>query len=173
MTVPVLETERLILRGHRLDDFPTYAAMWSDPEFLRHLGPPRSEEESWGRFLRQEGMWSLVGYGLWAVEEKSSGTFIGDCGFMQNRRGLPIDCGDLPEAGWTFVSSAHGKGFGREASQAAIAWADEHLAAPSTWCLIAATNVVSQRLAARAGYQEATRITHLDREALVMTRERP
>ena len=171
--VPVLQTERLILREHRLEDFPTYAAMWSDPLFLRHLGPPRSEEESWGRFLRQEGMWSLIGYGLWAVEEKASGAYIGDCGFMQNRRGLPIDFGDRPEAGWTFVSSAHGKGYGREATMAAVAWADGYLNAPSTWCLISAENDVSQRLAARAGYREAASITHLDRPALVLTRERP
>jgi RimJ/RimL family protein N-acetyltransferase len=171
--VPVLETERLILRGHRLEDFPAYAAMWADPVFLRHLGPPRSEEEAWGRFLRQEGMWSLIGYGLWAVAEKASGAYIGDCGFMQNRRGLPIDCGDLPEAGWTFVPSAHGKGYGREATMAAVAWADRHLDASATWCLIAAGNDVSQKLAARAGYREAAWIIHLDRPALVLARKRP
>jgi len=173
MIVPVLETERLVLRGHRLEDFPTFAAMWKDPAFLRHLGPARSEEESWGRFLRHEGMWLLLGYGLWAVEEKASGAFIGDCGFMQNRRGLPIDCEGLPEVGWTFVSSAHGNGFGREASLAATAWADIHLTTPLTWCLIAASNLVSQKLAARAGYCETARITHNDRPALVLTRERP
>ena len=171
--VPVLQTERLILREHRLEDFPVYAAMWTDPQFLRHLGPPRSEEESWGRFLRQEGMWSLIGYGLWAVEEKASGAYIGDCGFMQNRRGLPIDCGDQPEAGWTFVPAAHGKGYGREATMAAVDWADRRLDAPATWCLIAASNDVSQKLAARAGYREAAHITHLDRPTLVLTRERP
>lgn len=169
----MLETERLILRGRRLADFPAYAAMWADPEFLRHLGPPRTEEESWGRFLRQEGMWSITGYGLWAVEEKASGAFIGDCGFMQNKRELCLDCADLPEAGWTFVSSAHGKGYGREASLAAIAWADRHLDAARTWCLIAVGNDVSQKLAARMGYRETARVMHQDRPALILTRERP
>ena len=173
MTVPVLETERLILRGHELGDFPAYAAMWADPVFMRHMGPPRSEEESWGRFLRNEGMWSLVGYGLWAVEEKASGVFVGGCGFMQNRRALPIDCADLPEVGWTFVTAAHGKGFGSEASRAAIAWADKRPDMPRTWCLIAESNHVSQRLAARMGYRENARVTHLDNPALVLTRERP
>lgn len=173
MTVPVLETERLVLRGHRLADFPAYAAMWADPAFMRHMGPPRSEEESWGRFLRNEGMWAMAGYALWAVEEKSNGAFVGGCGFMQNRRELAIDCADLPEVGWTFVPAVHGKGFGSEASRAAIAWADKHLDAPKTWCLIAESNQVSQKLAARMGYRESARITHLDRLALVLTRERP
>jgi RimJ/RimL family protein N-acetyltransferase len=171
--VPVLETERLVLRGHRLEDFPIYAAMWADPVFLRHLGPPRSEEEAWSRFLRQEGMWSLIEYGLWAVVEKASGAYIGDCGFMQNRRGLSIECGDLPEAGWTFVPSAQGRGYGRESTIAALAWADRQLEASATWCLIAAGNDVSQKLAMRAGYRETATITHLDRPALVLTRERP
>lgn len=173
MSVPVLETERLVLRGHRMADFPAYAAMWADPVFMRHMGPPRSEEESWGRFLRNEGMWSLVGYALWAAEEKASGAFVGNCGFMQNRRGLPIDCGDLPEVGWTFVSAAHGKGYGSEASRAAIAWADKHLDAPETWCLIAEGNEVSQKLAARMGYRQSTRVMHLDKPAIILTRERP
>ena len=173
MSVPVLETERLILRGHRLEDFPAYAAMWADPVFMRHMGPPRSEEESWGRFLRNEGMWSLLGYGLWAVEEKAGGAFVGDCGFMWNRRELPVDCGDLPEVGWTFAAAVHGKGLGSEASRAAIAWADKELGAPRTWCLIAESNHVSQRLAARMGYRESARVIHLDRPALVLTRERP
>lgn len=173
MSAPVLETERLILRGHLLEDFSAYAAMWADPLFMRHMGPPRSPEESWSRFLRNEGMWSLLGQGLWAVEEKASGAFIGDCGFMQNRRGLTIDCGDQPEAGWTFVTAAHGKGFGSEAAKAAIAWADKHLDAPRTWCLIAESNAVSQKLAARMGYRQSGHVTHLDKPALIFTRERP
>src|SRR5690348_18246564 len=118
--VPVLETARLILRGHQLEDFPTYAAMWSDPAFLRHVGPARNEQEAWVRFLYHHGMWSLMGYGLWAVEEKKGGAYIGDAGFMRTRRDLPIDCGDLPEGGWTLTPSVHGKGYGSEAAAAVV-----------------------------------------------------
>jgi RimJ/RimL family protein N-acetyltransferase len=51
--VPVVETERLILRGHTLDDFPAFAAMWADPAVTRFIGgAPLSQEESWGKFLR-------------------------------------------------------------------------------------------------------------------------
>jgi RimJ/RimL family protein N-acetyltransferase len=173
MMVPVLETERLVLREHRESDFPAYAAMWSDPEFLRHLGPQRTEEESWNRFLVREGMWSVSGFGLWAVAEKLGGAFVGNIGFMRTRRNLPIDCGDLPEAGWTFASATRGKGYAREAAAVAFAWADAHLDAPRTWCLIAEGNAASLKLAAWAGYQDAVRVTHRDEPALVLTRERP
>jgi RimJ/RimL family protein N-acetyltransferase len=171
--VPVLETERLVLRGHRLEDFPIYAAMWSDPVFLRHVGPARTEEESWTRFVFRNGLWSLMGYGLWAVEVKEGGIYIGDAGFMRTRRGLPIDCGDLPEGGWTLVPSAHGKGYGREATMAAVAWADRYLDAPRTWCLINAENAMSLKIAARLGYREAAHVTLRDAPALVLTRDRP
>jgi RimJ/RimL family protein N-acetyltransferase len=44
--VPVLETERLVLRGHTLEDFPAYAAMWADPQVTKFIGgKPFSEEE--------------------------------------------------------------------------------------------------------------------------------
>src|SRR5262249_38144001 len=73
LMVPVLETERLILRGHRLEDFAAHAAMWCDERTLRHTGgQPRSEEQLWLRFLRNEGQWGLTGTGMWALEDKAS-----------------------------------------------------------------------------------------------------
>ena len=70
-SVPVLETERVILRAHRTGDFDAYAAMWADPEVTRFIGKrARTREESWLRFLRHAGCWSLVGYGFWAAEEQ-------------------------------------------------------------------------------------------------------
>jgi RimJ/RimL family protein N-acetyltransferase len=74
--VPVLETERLKLRGHRLDDFAPCAAMWADPLVTRHIGGiPLSAEESWTRLLRYVGHWALLGFGYWVVEEKATGNF--------------------------------------------------------------------------------------------------
>ena len=75
--VPVLETERLKLRGHRLDDFIASAAMWADPNVTRHIGgKPLTEEESWTKFLRYVGHWALLGFGYWVVEEKATGSFL-------------------------------------------------------------------------------------------------
>ena len=70
--IPIVETERLILRDHRLADFDAYVAMWADPLVTRFIGGrPRSREESWIRFLRHAGMWRHVGFGFWAIEEKA------------------------------------------------------------------------------------------------------
>src|SRR5690606_2191071 len=70
-SAPVLETQRTILRPHRLEDFDAYCAMGIEPAVFRFIGGrARSREESWQRLLRHPGMWSLLGFGFWAVEDK-------------------------------------------------------------------------------------------------------
>ena len=89
LQVPVLETERLKLRGHRLDDFSASAAMWADPNVTRHIGgQPLTEEEAWTRFLRYAGHWNLLGFGYWAVEEKATGSFAAVGGYYVTYLGL-------------------------------------------------------------------------------------
>ena len=74
-----LETPRLRLRPYRLDDFETYAAMWTEPQVVRFIGgKPMSREAAWTRFLRQVGMWRLLGFGFFALEDRESGAFVGE-----------------------------------------------------------------------------------------------
>jgi len=76
---PVLESARLKLRAHGLDDFARCAAMWADPVVARYIGgKPLSEEEAWTKLLRYAGHWSVMGFGYWAVEEKETSRFIGE-----------------------------------------------------------------------------------------------
>src|ERR1700692_4018723 len=113
--VPVLETERLKLRAHRLDDFVNCAAMARDAPVTRFVGgKPLSEEEAWTKFLRYAGHWSLLGFGYWAVQEKSSGNFVGEIGFADYKRELEPSLKGEPEIGWVLASAAHGKGYAPE-----------------------------------------------------------
>ena len=115
-TIPVLETERLILRGHRLEDFPSCAALWADPEVTRFISSaPLGAEEAWARFLRYAGHWAMMGYGYWAVEEKGSGRYLANVGFANARRAMSPRLGDDPEVGWVFASEAAGRGYATEA----------------------------------------------------------
>ena len=137
MQIPVLETERLKLRGHRLDDFAACAAMWADPVVSRQLGrKPFTEEESWTRLLRYVGHWALLGFGYWVVEEKSSGSFAGEVGFADYKRDMQSPVKELPEIGWVLAARAHGKGYATEAARAAIAWGDEHFSLSRTTALL-------------------------------------
>ena len=61
-----IETERLILHVHRLEDFENMYAMWSDPAVTRYIGGKTfSREDVWARLLRYAETWSLLGYGFW------------------------------------------------------------------------------------------------------------
>ncbi len=82
MTLPIIETARLVLRAHTLDDFEPLAAMWGDAAVARYIGgKPATREESWVRLLRYCGHWQLMGFGYWAVALKGGAGYIGDVGF--------------------------------------------------------------------------------------------
>jgi RimJ/RimL family protein N-acetyltransferase len=169
--VPVIETERLTLRGHRLDDFTACAAMWADPIVTRHIGgKPFSEEESWSRLLRYAGHWALLGFGYWVVEEKATGNFAGEIGFANYKRNLEPGLGDTPEIGWVFNAPSHGKGYATEAVCAAAAWGDEHFNPPRTACIIHPENLASIRVAEKCGYREFQRTTYRGQPTIVFVR---
>lgn len=158
MTVPRIETERLVLRGHRLDDYETVAAMWADPMVTRFIGGRAStREESWARLMRYVGHWALLGYGYWAVEAKAHGRYIGDVGFADLKRDILPSLDGMPESGWAFAPEAHGQGIATEAVKAALAWGDRHFGGKTTTCIIGPENVASIRVAEKCGYREFCR----------------
>jgi RimJ/RimL family protein N-acetyltransferase len=159
--VPVLETERLTLRGHRLDDFAAYAAMWADPVVTQHIGgKPFSEEDCWTRFLRQAGHWTLLGFGYWVVEEKSSAEFAGEVGFANFKRNIEPPLGQMPEIGWALASPFHRKGYATEAVRAALAWGERHFGESQTACIIHPGNLASIRVAEKCGYRKSQLTTY-------------
>jgi RimJ/RimL family protein N-acetyltransferase len=81
--IPELQTLRLRLRTFGHADFDAYAAMWKDAEVVRFIGGvPLSREAAWSRFLRQMGAWHYLGFGFFAIEDKATGAFIGEAGFL-------------------------------------------------------------------------------------------
>src|SRR5271166_545914 len=170
--VPILETPRLKLRGHRLDDFVHSAAMWADPAVTRHVGgQPLTEEEAWTKFLRYAGHWALLGFGYWVVEEKATGNFAGEIGFADYKRDLQPSLKDVPEIGWVLAAHAHGKGYATEAVRAAIAWGDAHFGPVRTACIIHPENLASIRVAEKCGYRELQRTTYKGNPTKMFVRE--
>lgn len=169
--VPALETQRLLLRGHQLDDFPPSAAMWADPEVTRFIREkPFTREESWTRFLRYIGHWSVFGFGYFVLIEKATGTFAGEAGFADYHRDLEPSLDGTPESGWVLASHAHGKGYATEALRALLNWGDAHLDAPRTACIIAPQNVASIRVAEKCGYRESQRTRYHGSETILYYR---
>lgn len=172
LTIPVLETDRLTLRPHRLDDFPNCAAMWADANVTRFIGgKPLTEEESWVRLLRYVGHWFLLGFGYWVVEEKATGHFLGEVGFAENQRDIEPSLKGTLETGWVFLPRAHGKGFATEAVLAALRWSDLHFPSTKTTCIIDAPNLASFRVAEKCGYRELSRTAYKGESVILFSRE--
>lgn len=168
---PVIETERLIMRGLNVDAFPSIAEMWADPEVTRYVcGEPLNEEAAWSRFLRLAGHWLMMGYGYWLVEEKSTGDVIGQVGFGDFKREVTPSIKGEPEIGWLFRRVAHGKGFATEASLAAVQWGDKHFDGARMSCIIDESNKASIRVAQKCGFIETARADHGGDEIILMHR---
>jgi RimJ/RimL family protein N-acetyltransferase len=146
--VTTLHTERLTLRPWRESDLDPWTAMNADPEVREHypdLLTPAQSTESMTRFQTDI---ERRGYGLWAVEVRATGAFIGYTGLEPVPAGLPFTG---MEVGWRLTRAAWGHGYATEAGRASIAYAFTNLARPEVVSMTAATNVRSQAVMRRLG----------------------
>lgn len=153
-TIPRLQTERLILREYRQDDFDAFAAFYETPR-SRFIGGPLPRELAWRGLATHLGHWALRGFGFWAVEERATGTFCGHVG-LWHPEGWPE-----PEVGWVLMGHAEGRGLALEAALAARDYAYQHLNWPTAISLIDPGNTRSLRLAQRMGCWHEGDFTHV------------
>ncbi|WP_439105528.1 GNAT family N-acetyltransferase [Congregibacter sp.] len=152
--MPQLYTDRLYLRGHVESDHPAATSIWQHPEVYNFItGSPLSSQDVWMRLLRYGGLWDMLGYGYWAVEERATGKYIGQLGFADFKRGLVGFDGHYPEAGWALHPDAAGKGYATEGMQAACAWLDQQTLHGRSFCIISADNPRSVKVAEKLGYR--------------------
>ncbi len=146
--IPTLETQRLYLRPLRKSDFEDYAALYADPEVLRYLasGPePWDRGRAWRHMAFVKGHWELTGVGMWAVEHKEAGAFMGLIGFAAPE-GWPGF-----ELAWILARRWWGNGYASEGVRAALAYAFTVLKKDCIISLIHPENQASIRVAERLG----------------------
>ena len=144
----MLQTERLILRTWRPDDFEAYAEMSAEPEVMQFVAPdgkPLTRFAAWQGFCAVLGHWQLRGFGMFAVIERSSREFVGRVG-PWHPEGWPGF-----EIGWTIRSKFWGRGYATEAARRSIEFAFNELHRYSVISLIDPDNVRSIRVAERVG----------------------
>jgi RimJ/RimL family protein N-acetyltransferase len=142
---PTLETERLILRPPAAEDFDAWVAFAADPEVTRFIGGVQSRAMVWRTMCAITGAWTINGFSMFSVIERSSGRWIGRLGTWQ-----PIGWPGT-EVGWALAREAWGKGYAVEGSAAVMDWAFSELGWTEVIHAIDAENVRSANVARRLG----------------------
>ncbi|MEP6276919.1 GNAT family N-acetyltransferase, partial [Hyphomonas sp.] len=92
MSLPVIITDRLVLCPPEARHFEPSVAMWGSPAVTKHIGgQPRSRQEVWFTLCRNRGMWDILGYSSWAIEDRITGEFLGEGGFSDFMRSMIPD----------------------------------------------------------------------------------
>ena len=115
---------------------------------------------AWRNLATMVGHWTMRGYGLWAAEERASGTLAGRIGFW-NPEGWPGF-----ELGWTLRRAFWGKGYATEGARAALRFAFTQLKQPHVISLIHPENAASIRVAERLGERRVDSTEVLGKPAL-------
>ena len=105
-----LETDRLILRPPRIEDFEPWVEFAADPETTRFLGGPQPRAVVWRNFLTLVGAWQIQGFAMFSVLEKASGRWMGRIGPWKPE-GWPGT-----EVGWSLAREFWGQGYALEAA---------------------------------------------------------
>lgn len=152
--IPVLDTERLRLRGPKLADFEVMAAFLQSDR-AAFVGGKQPRVQAWRAFGHLTGHWVMRGFSMFIIADKTSDAALGMAGpwFPE---GWPE-----PEIGWSIWDAAsEGKGVAHEAATAARAWAYGALGWATAISLIVDGNARSEALARRMGCTLEGEFTH-------------
>jgi RimJ/RimL family protein N-acetyltransferase len=144
VSVPRLQTPRLLLREYRPADFAAFAAHLADPVATGLVGA-HDRRTAWRIFGANTGGWLLHGAGWWSVELRSSGALVGSVGAFFRETGPEI------ELGWNTFSTYWRQGIATEAAAGVMRYCFDHRRDPRVTALIDPANVASLRVAAHLG----------------------
>jgi RimJ/RimL family protein N-acetyltransferase len=146
--VPELHTERLILRSWRESDLDPWAAMNADPAVREHFPDILTREQSRASMVRIQARLDRQGFGLWALEVRATGEFIGFTGLDPVGEHMPFTG---VEIGWRLARPAWGHGYATEAARVCLAVGFDTVGLPEIVSMTTTTNLRSQAVMRRLG----------------------
>ncbi|MEU6997504.1 GNAT family N-acetyltransferase [Nonomuraea sp. NPDC046570] len=144
-----IETERLIMRRWREADREPFAALNADPKVMEYFPGLLTRERSDHLVDRIEQSFDELGYGLWALEVRESGEFIGFTGLALQTFEAPFT--PAVEVGWRLTRHAWGHGYATESARAAVAYGFDRLGLAEIVSMTAAVNLRSRAVMERLG----------------------
>lgn len=142
--IPIIETDRLLLRPPRFGDFAGYAAMLATPR-AHFMGGPFDQRAAWGMFCHDVAQWHLFGHGALTIVLRANAEIAGQVG---------INHGPLfpeKELGWLLYEGHEGLGYATEAAAALRSWAFASLGLPGLVSYVDPGNAGSIAVARRLG----------------------
>lgn len=153
-----IETERLVLRDWQKEDLTIFVRMNQDPRVMEYFLKPLTEEESRNFYERIQREIEEYGYGLFAVEVKISGEFIGYIGLHHTT--FEADFCPCIEIGWRLCVEAWGKGYATEGAMACLDYAFGSLQVPELYSFTSLPNRRSERVMQKIGMQKIKEFDH-------------
>ena len=146
----IIETNRLRLREYTMGDFSALYEILSDAETMKYYPRPYDENGvlRWINWCLDS--YAQNGFGLWAMELKSTGEFIGDCGISLQK----IDGEIVPEIGYHINKNHWRQGYAKEASAAVKNWLFENTDYNCVYSYMNSENVASYSTAKSNGMRK-------------------
>ena len=145
----MLATDRLIMRSWREEDLAPFAALNADPVVMEHFPSTLTRQESDALVVRITAQLDALGFGLWALEVRETGEFIGFTGLAVQT--FPAPFNPSVEVGWRLKRSAWGHGYATEAAFAALDYGFTVAELDEIVSMTAVTNARSQAVMERIG----------------------
>jgi RimJ/RimL family protein N-acetyltransferase len=147
-----LETTRLVIRTFEPGDADAWIALFSDPEVRRFLPatPAPTPEIFQGAIESRHAMERELGYAMWAVEARTTGEFLGQCG-LRPAATMDPNAGSAIDLAYHFIAGSWGKGYATEAVTAVLAHAFGLLSLDGVMAVAMPDNVGSWRVMEKTG----------------------
>ena len=155
------ETERLVLRDWRDEDWAAFFHHTNTPAVMQWLGGVLDDEGMRKQRARVEACHARNGFCFWAVERKEDNELLGFCGLKRaDAPGSSVT--DALEVGWRLREDAWGKGFAKEAAIAALDLAFDRFGGDEVMALTVPGNEPSKGLMKRLGMRRREELDYAD-----------
>lgn len=153
-----METSRLVLRGWKEADIPAFARLNSDDRVMEYFLNKLSPEETVAFYRRIRNEFATCGYGLYAVEKKEDGAFIGYVGLHGVT--FEVDFAPAVEIGWRLFPENWNQGYATEAASACLEYARRELGMKEICSFTSLPNIRSQRIMQKIGMSRSGEFDH-------------
>jgi ribosomal-protein-alanine N-acetyltransferase len=146
VTTPI--SSRVVLRRLTLEDAPFILELLNDPDFIQYIADRRVRSIEDAKTFLTHGpldMYERLGFGLWCVDLRTTGTPIGICGLLKRDWMSDVDLG------FALLPEFRGHGYALEAARIAMARAREVHNLPRVVAIVSPGNERSEKLVGLLG----------------------